>query len=243
MQIFFGMVGVIKLPRCAELVIGYQSTRNHRWAVLYFDPITEEIQSGENKRINVVKVLSEAMEKTDDDLKRFKFKKLLRNLDDIRDQHATLARSFDGKGGVLDNDNPWRIADRTLDAGANMAGVKMIIDHPRVQKALDAYYSLGHGEFKELFLRGEAMLMLDRLESTLYAGGEGLLGLIDEVYWTIERRVLSEAISHHMEAELMRDALNQNPILINCGRSNLGRRNASSKLIQFEKYSASYKRG
>jgi len=120
-----------------------------------------------------------------------------------------------------------------LDAGANREVVEMIINHPRIQNALDSHYMLNSGAFRELFLSGKAMLMFDRLKLRLHAGGDELFYFIEDICWMLEEDDLPSLVPDSLAQQQVDIALTENPIV---AESLLDKSKSSSTIIKFSQF-------
>jgi len=200
---------LMEVPAGLERAFGYPEERRYRWLGLYFDPI---IYNGANEEVNVrhnvYDLLLEQLEKARGDLQRFRLQKLIAKLENI---HQNRIRQEDADE---DSENPWRIADYGRDGGTNAAAVEMMIKHPRVRMALDTYYGLRPGGFCDLFEQGQAIILFDRLESVLYAGGDELHSFIAEA--DAQLGAAQGAVFHEQSLEQIRleELLSQGQMLV-----------------------------
>jgi len=201
-------VSVIKIPKNSDKLFGYRPGRNGRRFVLYYDPASESYPGESTNRYNIFDALLEAEENALGDLQKFKIRKMMKCMEQVHQDRLRRSSDWDVLDELEDYDNPWRIADYSLDSGANADGVKSIINNPRVQSVFDSYYGLGTGCFRDLFFSGTVMLMFDRRTSELHFGGSDLLEFIEsdcskEFAFSDNDCDSNEIITRHLNHALM----------------------------------------
>jgi len=188
------------LPEGFEDIIGYQTHRDYRWIVIYYDPITAEVlpRKGASQRINVLDYLQDAEKKADGDIQKFQYKKMRRNIEGINKNRSNRDRD---RGSFIDNDNPWRWADYGMDGGASQDGVMAILNHPFIQQLISELYQVPKGEFMNEFLKGNSMLLFDRENMTLSGGDKTILDVVEDVSWKL-KSTKKKTVMSCMEAKM-----------------------------------------